>query len=259
MMTEQIPFRFRWPHYLLAVLVYLTLLLAWAPASLLSWALPHLTQQTVKLDQTEGSIWHGHAASARLHVATGPELQLGRLSWQFKLLDLFGGRLGYRLELAGTDIDATGTLRAGAKGVELRDVRAELPAGWLERLLPDLALWQPGGQLLLETRQLAISRTGQVDGQATLRWLNAVSGRVRPQLGSYRADIEGTEDRFGLKLTTESGPLFLQGIGKWSFRQGMVFNGTVRAAPESRAELDGLLSLIGPAQPDGSRAFLIAR
>lgn len=257
-MADRKPFRLRWPHYLLAVLAYLALLLAWAPASLLAWALPQLTRQAAWLDQAQGSVWRGEAAGVRVQAATGPELQLGHLRWRLRPLDLFAGRLGYRLELAGAGIDAVGVLRAGAKGTELRDVRAELPGNWLVQLSPDLGLWQPGGRLVFETSHLVFKREG-VDGGATLRWRDAVSGRVRLPLGSYRADIEGTDNTFGLKLTTESGPLFLHGSGKWNHQRGMTFNGTARAAPDNRAELDGLLSLIGPAQADGSRAIRIGR
>jgi hypothetical protein len=127
-MTEQKPFRLRWPHYLLAVLVYCLLLLAWAPASLLAWALPRFTQQAVMLEQAEGSVWRGQAAGMRVQSAAAPALQLGRVSWQLRPLDLFSGRLGFQLQLAGAGIDAQGALRAGAKGGELLNLQAELPA-----------------------------------------------------------------------------------------------------------------------------------
>jgi hypothetical protein len=257
MMAHRTPFRLRGPHYLLAALVYLLLLLAWAPASLLAWALPHFTQQAVSLDQAEGSVWHGQAAGIRVKVAASPDLQLGRIGWQLRPLDLFAGRLGYRLQLTGAGIDAQGVLRAGTNSGELLGTRVELPAKWLEQLSPDLGLWQPGGRLVLKVDRIAFSRSG-TEGDATLRWLDAVSGRVRPRLGSYRADVEGMENGLKFKLSTESGPLSLQGLGSWDRRRGMVFNGVARAAPDSRAELDGLLSLIGPAQPNGDRAIRIA-
>lgn len=253
---EKAPFRLRWPHYLLAVLVYLTLLLAWAPASLLAWALPRFTQQAVWLDQAQGSVWRGEAAGVRVLAATGPELQLGHLSWQLKPLDLFTGRLGYRLKLGGAGIDAEGALRAGVKDAVLSEVRAELPASMLEHVSPDLALWQPGGRLVLETSQLVFRQAG-VEGQATLRWLDAVSGRVRTPLGSYRAEFEGTESGLEIKLSTEAGALNLQGSGLWSPGRGMSFFGLARPEPESRTELEGLMGLLGPAQGDGSRAIRI--
>ncbi|MDQ1315385.1 MAG: ral secretion pathway protein [Pseudomonadota bacterium] len=258
-MADRKPFRFRWPHYLLAVLVYLALLLAWAPASLLAWALPQLTRQAVQLDQAQGSLWRGQAAGVRVRAARGTELQLGGLTWRLKPGDLFSGRLGYRLELAGAGVDAAAVLRASAKGVELRDLRAAMPANWLEQVSPELGLWQPGGRLLFESSHLAIGRAGSIDGQGTLRWLEAASGLVRSPLGSYRADIEGADTALELKLATESGPLFLQGSGKWTPRGGLAFNGAVRAAPENRAEFDGLLGLVGPAQADGSRTIRIGR
>jgi len=255
---EKPPFRLRWPHYLLAALVYLTLLLAWAPASLLAWALPRFTQQAVWLDQAEGSVWRGQAAGVRVQSATAPELQLGRLAWQLRPLDLFAGRLAYRLQLDGTDIDAAGVLRAGTRGSELLELRVELPARMLGQVSSDLDVWQPGGRLLFESAELAF-KGEQIEGQATLRWLDAVSGRVRPVLGNYRADLEGAENGFNIKLTTERGALQLQGSGIWNPQRGMMFIGMARPEPASRLELDGLLSLIGPSLPDGSRAIRISQ
>jgi general secretion pathway protein N len=257
MMQDRAPFRLRWPHYLLAVLVYLALLLAWAPASLLAWALPHYTGQAVWLDRAAGSVWRGQAAGVRVQSASAPDLQLGRLNWQLRPLDLFAGRLGFQLQLGGAGIDAAGVLRAGTRGSELRELRAELPAKMLGQVSPDLALWQPGGRLLFESAALAF-KGERVDGQANLRWLDAASGRVRPPLGNYRFDLAGAESGFNLKLTTESGALQLQGSGVWNPQRGMKFNGMARPAPESRLELDGLLSLIGPSLPDGSRAIRIS-
>lgn len=256
-MAEQKPFRLRWPHALFAVLVYCVLLLAWTPASLLAWALPRFTQQAAWLEQPQGSVWHGSAADLRLEVA-GRSTQLGRVDWRWRPLDVFAGRLGYRLQLRGAGIDAAATLRAGMQGGEVRELRAELPAALLAGFLPDLALWQPGGRLLLEAERLAFGKDG-AEGQATLRWRDAVSGRVRQPLGSYRAELEGKDQGVAITLSTESGALALQGSGLWHPRGGLRFHGQARPTPASRAELDGFLSLLGPAQADGSRAIRIGR
>ena len=256
-MAEQKPFRLRWPHVLLALLVYLVLLLAWAPASLLAWALPRFTQQAAWLEQPQGSVWHGSAAGLRLEME-GRSTQLGRVDWRWRPLDLFAGRVGYRLQLGGAGIDAAATLRAGMQGGELREVRAELPAKLLGEFSPDLALWQPGGRLALEAEQLTLGRQGAA-GKATLRWRDAVSGRVSQPLGSYRADLDGTDQGVAIKLATEGGALVLQGSGLWNPQGGLSFFGLARPTPASRAQLDGLLSLLGPAQADGSRAIRIGR
>jgi hypothetical protein len=254
MTEERQPFRLRWTHYLLAVLVYGVLLLAWAPASLLAWALPRFTQQTLWLEQAQGGVWRGEAAGVRVQAAAGDPLQLGSASWRFRPVDLFSGRLGFQLQLGGTGIDARGVLRAGPGGVELREFGGELPAKWLEQLSPDLALWQPGGRLVLAAENVFFGRE-EIEGEATLRWLDAVSGRVRQPLGSYRATIDGAGKGIKFRLGTESGALFLQGQGSWDPQRGVVFNGTARPAAASRLELEGLLSLIGPPQPNGDRVI----
>jgi len=161
--------------------------------------------------------------------------------------------------VAGADVHAAGVLRAGRKGLELRATRAELPARWLGQVSPDLDLWQPGGKLVLETDSLFFGRDGGTAGQATLRWLDATSGRVRRPLGSYRANLEGAGRGFGIKLSTEAGPLQLQGSGRWNSGGGMTFSGLARPAPDSQTELEGLLSLFGPAQPNGDRVIRIGR
>ena len=258
-MSEPTAFRLRPLHYGLAALVYLALLLAWAPASLLAWALPRFTHEAVWLERAEGSVWRGQAAGLVLRPGSSPALQLGEVSWQVRPQDVFAGRLGYRVEVGGADIQATGVLRAGLKGIEVRETRAELPASWLGQASPDIDLWQPGGKLVFETASLVFGRDGAAAGESTLRWRNATSGRVRRPLGSYRADLQGTKSGFEIKLSTEAGSLQLQGSGLWSPGGGMSFFGLARPAPDSRTELEGLLSLIGPAQANGSRAIRIGR
>lgn len=258
-MSEPTAFRLRPLHYALAALVYLVLLLVWTPASLLAWALPHFTHEAVWLERAEGSVWRGQAAGLVLRLGSNPAMQLGRVSWRLRPQDVFAARLGYQVELAGADIRATGVVRAGFKEMELQAARAELPASWLGQLSPDLELWQPGGALLFETPSLAFDRDGAAAGKATLRWRNAASGRVRRSLGSYRADLVGTASGFEIKLSTEAGPLQLQGSGLWSPARGMTFFGLARPAPDSRTDLEGLLSLFGPAQANGSRAIRIGR
>lgn len=255
-MDEAIPFRLRPRHYALAVLAYLLLLLAWAPASLLAWALPRFTHEAAWLERAEGSLWNGQAAALVMRLGSGSAVPLGRVNWQLRPQDILTGHLGYQVTVAGADVQATGQLRRGLGGMELRAARTELPASWLGQVSPDLELWQPGGKLLFETDSLVFERDSTA-GKATLRWLDATSAKVRPPLGSYRAELEGNESGVGIKLVTERGALQLQGSGLWSPGGGMTFFGLARPAPDSRMELEGLLSLIGPAQANGGRAIRI--
>lgn len=256
-MTDRAPFRLRGRHYLLAVSAYLVLLLAWAPASLLAWALPHFTREAVSLERATGSVWRGQAEGLRVRVASSGELQLGRVDWTVRPLDLFAARLGYRLRLTGAGIDGQGVLRAGPSSTELLETRIEMPATWLAHVSPDVGLWQPGGRLVFSTGRFAFGPAG-ARGDAMLRWVDAASERTRLQLGSYRTDLKGVEHGVKFTLSTESGALSLQGRGHWERERGVVFNGVARAAPDSRADLGGLLNLIGAPQPNGDRVIRIA-
>ena len=68
-MADRDAFRLRAAALWLAALVYLALLLAWAPASLLAWALPHFTHAGGVARSAEGSVWRGQAAGIRVQVA----------------------------------------------------------------------------------------------------------------------------------------------------------------------------------------------
>lgn len=257
-MSAAPPFRLRWPHYGLALLVYFVLLLAWAPASLLAWALPRVSEQVAWLDQVDGTVWRGSAAALRLQPATGAGQSLGHLSWRVLPLDLLRGRLGYRLSLGGAGIEAAGNVQVGPRRVALRALRGETLADQLGRLSPDLAMWQPQGRLLFESEFLAFEKSA-ISGRGTLRWVDAMSGHARDRLGTYRAEIDGSDTGLAIKLSTESGALQLQGTGVWAPQRGLQFTGTARPAAGSAAASANVLGLLGPPQADGSRPIRIGR
>ncbi len=257
-MSAAPPFRLRWPHYGLALLTYLVLLLAWAPASLLAWALPRVSEQVAWLDQVDGTVWRGSAAALRLQPATGAGQSLGHLSWRVLPLDLLRGRFGYRLSLGGAGIEAAGNVQVGPRRVALRALRGEAPADRLGRLSPDLAMWQPQGRLLFESEFLAVEQQA-ISGRGTLRWVDAMSGHARDRLGTYRAELDGRDTGLAIKLSTESGALQLQGTGMWTPQRGLQFTGTARPATGSGTGPANLLGLLGPAQADGSRTIRIGR
>ncbi len=258
MSTLPQPFRLRWPHYGLAVLAYLVLLLAWAPAGLLAWALPRASQQMARLDHVEGTVWRGSAQALRVQPASGPGESLGRLAWRLQPLELLRGRLGYRVSLDGAGIEAAGSVLLGPRRVALQALRGEAPADWLGRLSPDLAMWQPQGRVLFESETLAFGKSA-ITGRGSLRWIDAMSGHARIRLGSYRAELEGRDTGLAIKLSTESGALQLQGSGVWTPQRGLQFAGSARPSPGSGTESANLLGLLGPSQADGSRPIRIGR
>lgn len=254
MQTPPKPFRLRWPHYVLALLVYLAFLLAWAPASLLAWALPRASQQMAWLDRAHGTLWRGGAETLGLRPASGPVVSLGRVNWRLQPLELLRGRLGYHLTLEGDGIQAAATVQAARSRVALQALHAEAAADWLGRLTPEVGMWQPQGRLLLEARTLTFEKAS-VSGQGSLRWLDAASGLTREPFGSYRAELEGNDTGLAIKLSTENGALLLQGNGVWTVQRGLQFAGTARAA--SGAHTANFLGILGPPRADGSRPIRI--
>ncbi len=162
------------------------------------------------------------------------------------------------MSLAGAGIEAAGNVQAGPRRVVLRALRGGSPADWLGRLSPDLAMWQPQGRLLFESEFLAFEKSA-ITGRGSLRWVDAMSGHARDRLGTYRAELDGSNTGLAIKLSTESGALQLQGTGMWTPQRGLQFTGTARPAAGSAATSASVLGLPGPPQADGSRPIRIGR
>lgn len=254
-MSEAAPFRLRAPHVLLALAVYLALLVAWAPASLVAWALPRASGQALWLDGPEGTVWNGAGTTLWAQIGANAE-PLGRVTWQWRPGELLAGRLGYALAVRGAEVDAHALVRVGPAGAELRRLQAAAPAHLLGAWSADLSAWQPGGRLALASDEIAFA-SGEISGRATLRWHDAVSALARQPLGTYRAEVDGRDGALRFRLATEAGALQLQGAGSWAPSRPLQFDGTARSGGDGA--FDSLLALIGPARPDGSRAIRIER
>ena len=254
-MSDAAPFRLRAAHFVLAIAVYFALLVAWAPASLVAWALPRASGQALRLDAPQGTVWTGSATMIWARGGANAE-PLGRVSWRWRPLDVFSGRLGYALDVRGEGIDARALVRVGRSGGDVRELQAAAPARLLGAWSPDLAAWQPGGRLALASDAIVYAH-GSYTGQATLRWHDAMSGLARQPLGTYRAEIDSAERAVRFRLTTETGALQLQGTGSWAPPGRLQFDGTARSSGDGA--FDGLLALIGPARADGSRIIRVGR
>lgn len=254
-MSEAAPFRLRARHVLLALAVYLALLVAWAPASLAAWALSRASGQALWLEAPSGTVWNGAAATLWARVGASAE-PLGRVTWQWRPLELLSGRTAYAFEVRGPEIDARALVRIGLAGGELRGLQAAAPARFLGAWSAELKAWQPGGRLALTSEEIAFAE-GRFTGKATLRWHDALSALARQPLGTYRADLDGSDRELRFRVATEAGALQLQGAGSWAPPARLQFDGTARSVGDGA--FDGLLALIGPARADGSRVVRIGR
>jgi general secretion pathway protein N len=243
-------FRLRWPHYLLAGVAYLVLLLAWAPASLMTGLLAR-NLPGVRFEPPQGSFWNGHARSEILGAAQ--PLGVG-LAWRFRPAELLSGGLGYAVRLEAEQAGAEGIVRLGPGRLDLRRVEAHAALPWLLRFSPDLASLPFDGRLQLAADRLVLARKA-MEGSARVDWLDA--GFSGHPLGRYRLDAESGEGALALRLRTLAGPLELAGTGTWRSTGEVRFSGTARALSATR-DLDGVLNWLGP-EHNGTHAFRFPR
>ncbi len=219
--------------------VFLVGLFAFAPASLMGYALERASGGTLSLAQTTGSLWQGSGvALLRQHTRYQT---LGSYRWNLKLLSAaVQVQTGDFAPMTMRYIPFTGHL-------DINNLHFDLPASALEFAAPQLRPYQLQGTLDAHSDHLALSAAG-MDGQITVDWTQAASGlsEIRP-LGDYRILLQGSGSAVEAHLSTVSGKLLLSGTGRFDNASGMSVNGTAQAAPGTAAvELNELLHHIGP-------------
>ncbi|UJB64409.1 type II secretion system protein N [Acidovorax sp. YS12] len=236
-------------HAALLVLVAGVCALAVMPARWLVAALP-ASGLLVAVD-AGGSIWSGNAM-----LAVGrPELRRALpepLRWELR----WSG--GPHFAVTHPALGGEVRIAPSWRGLRASAQTLRLPASVLPTLHATLGALNPGGELVLSWPDTTLGLALEQGGSPVLdvRWNNATSSlaRVRP-LGAYRIELtRGEAGRIDVSLSTQSGPLMLQGQGTYAPEGGLRFDGTARAEatapPDTRAALGDLLNAIGPRQGD---------
>jgi general secretion pathway protein N len=244
-------------YVVFGLVFYLLFLIIEMPAAWLAWGLNQYSRGAVRLDPLGGSLWSGKGRIVIYYPQTTPH-DLGAAEWNINPLWLFTGRIQmhWLVKTLETNIDTT--VQFGSGQVHWIDTDATFPAQSVSQIYSPASLLSPKGQVRLHTTRLSIGQKG-IEGSGEIVWQNAGSSlsSVQP-LGDYRLEIIGGGNAANLKLTTVSGPLALDGQGKWQLQDGQLqINGT--AVPRERAtELEPLLSLLGPDLGNGRRALALA-
>lgn len=219
--------------------VFFAGLLAFAPASLMGYALERASGGTLSLAQTQGSAWHGSGVA--LLKSRSRYQTLGSYRWRLNPLDA-------SLQVQSGDT-APMTVRyipfSGRIAIDNLDIA--LPASALELAAPQLGPYQLQGALDARSDHLALDASG-LSGQIKVNWMGAASGlsEIRP-LGDYRIVLQGNGAAVDAQLSTLSGKLQLSGTGRFDRVNGVQINGSAQAAPgAAAAELKELLHHIGP-------------
>lgn len=232
-----------------------------APAQWVASAIAQATGERIVLAEAKGSVWRGQASVVLAPGADGGIARIGlpeALSWQLSPWKLLTGSVDLTLAHPSSLMQPL-RLRADLSGrVELLASTVRLPAAVLAGLGAPFNTIRPGGVISLSWQRLEILR-GRMTGDVVGEWQFASSALtpVAP-FGNYRLLVEGGYPGTRLTLSTLSGPLELTGNGTIDEQGNFRFAGRARAQPaadpSTRAQLAGLVLLLGPR--DGDSAIL---
>ena len=214
-------------------------LLAFAPASLMGYALERATGGALSLAQTQGNIWRGSGVA--LLQQNSRYQTLGSYRWQLQILSA-----SVQVQTGDTTL-MNARYVPFAERIDVDNLHISLPVSAIDIVAPQLAPYQLQGSLVASSDHLTLDGAG-IHGQVTVDWLHAASAlsEIRP-LGDYRILLQSNGRSLDAQLSTLSGKLKLDGRGGFDNVAGMRFNGTAQAAPGvAQAEVTELLHHIGP-------------
>lgn len=238
-----------WLKLLLCVAVAAAAALAVLPARWLIAVVPQ--QWPVAVVDASGTLWRGSALLA-LGFPEARSTLPAPIQWRTK----WSG--GPAIEIRHPWLDAPLSLRLQTNGFLLSAGTLKLPASTLAQLGAPFNTLRPSGELRLKWPSLRLNGNIPSGEIIVAEWSNAGTALslLRP-IGHYRARVTGEAgNAVSLALSTVSGPLNMEGNGRWTARSGFTFKGVARpvpnASPEVRAALQSTLSALGRRSGDDS-------
>jgi general secretion pathway protein N len=247
------------PWLAVGVLSSAAVLLARLPAAWIAPQFARMTHGHVNLVDPAGSLWRG---SATLMLAAGQDpdgatLLPGRIEWQTAFWPLFTGRVRMQMRQTEAMPDAV-TVEATPRGATVTAGSIDVPASLLAGLGAPFNTLDFDGKVRLAWSPW---RTfgGDVFGRLniSLADMSARVSLVKP-LGSYEVVVQAQGASSTIDLSTQKGPLQLNGHGTMS-RASASFEGTASATPDQRENLAGLLNLLGRPSEPGTVALSFVR
>jgi hypothetical protein len=238
---------------LLGIGAFAAFFIATAPAQLVTGSLAGNTP--LVFDEVGGTVWRGRAGRV-----SAQGVGLGPVDWRVHPLDLLFGRLTATVDIRSdntpADLQGTTRLSAGLTGklnVENADMRAGAEWAFALAAVPIA----PSGHLTVQINHLTIERSRLPRVQARVRWLDA--GVTYPQaydLGEYNVDLQHRPEDEPTHILAEIGdvdsPLHVDGQARLQADGRFQLNVRVSTEPDAPQDIQRLLPLLGPTQPDGS-------
>ena len=236
-------------RYSVGIGVYMLALVATAPATLVDAGLQRASHDRLRLAEARGTVWSG-SGQIVIRDRGGRTGVARNVAWRVVPQSLLRGNLVCDVELEQATRRFPVTISLSR--IELANADIRLPAAALGLGVPELALLELTGEVLLQVSSLSIGRNA-TRGSATLQWRAAGSAlsSVSP-LGDYELRLEGEGPAVRVTLHTLQGPIQLDGKGSWTHGGRPAFLATVRVPPQHQLQLAPLLRLIAVERGDGS-------
>lgn len=230
----------------LAAILYGLLVVVTAPATILAWALAQASNGTLAMEQPQGGLWVGRAEAVVYTDKAGRLHRHQRVSWKFTWSQLWQDELSADISLDDQNLRGSARIAIGPQGVRFEKVELASPANVFAEYFSGFVASPLLGDLSLRSEDVRLHR-GDVLGEATLTWRQAGNALADGNVwGDYTARISGSDGRIEFRLETLGGSLYVNGMGTWSSKGGISFDGSAHALPGAQAAIADTLKLLGP-------------
>ena len=258
------PLPVTWLWRLIALLLLALLMLAQLPANLVSRWIADASRGHIQLSHTHGTVWHGSGTLA-IHGPSGAGLALPqRVQWSLSA-HWAGIRPQLQLKLLASCcmqepyVMAVGRME-GFWGLKMHFTDSRWPLEVLQGLGSPWNSIRVAGMLQIKSADMRLNWADAtlegvlpivIDNLQVAMAPGQTVGRFDLLLG--HAQITKMSAGIPVMLSTQQGPLMLEGQGHWTPARGISFKGTAHAEPSSKDRLQGLLTLLGEPQGDRHR------
>jgi general secretion pathway protein N len=244
----------RWTLLVIGSTVYVSTLIAMAPATLVDAGLQHLSHGQLQLAEARGTLWCGAGQLEILDMKTKTGIARA-ISWNLVSSSLLRGKMVYRI---GIDQHSQNPavnvflVTLSRSDVVLENMEINLPVAVLGMVIPKLAALELGGDMHITMPRLSIAQNS-LEGNATLQWHSTRSALLPiSPIGDYELSITGRGSTAQATLHTLQGPLQLDGEGLWMKGHSARFFATAHIPPSLYSQLAPFLRLVAVEQSDGS-------
>jgi len=233
------------------VLVILAFVVAKSPATLVDHVVSEVSQGTVRISGTEGTVWQGRGLLSVIDLATRGQRPWREVRWSFDPIGLFRGEISWLIIINSVD---PSTVAVRISGWRLANLGISGPAeNFLQRMPGPLGKLGWDGDIGLTVSSVNCSWRQVCSGQMVAHWSGAGSSFLPGQVfGDYQLKVSGVAGEFELSWnSTKESNVRTSGTGKVAKSGALSLNGTVTGDPEL---LSRLPAIAGPwAKPTSSR------